>query len=212
MKQQGDGSNNVQIGNAGIGNTFKIGHNNPTFAHTQMTVDEDSIRRHKNKHIVQKEAQKGVAKILGFIILGILGYFSDTIGLANHFGFPAFWSIPAGLFIGALVAAPQIFSISLMQRLMNSKGQPTFVGNCEIVDETEDGTIITFHRTARCIYPNRTGKVFLAPATNHIKQAYGRKFVGICSVADWEHFYFVDKIWNTYPRELDTPSASSRKQ
>jgi hypothetical protein len=44
MKQQGNNSNNIQIGNAGSGNTISLVQHQSRADHTLLVVDESSVR------------------------------------------------------------------------------------------------------------------------------------------------------------------------
>jgi hypothetical protein len=202
MKQQGNNSNNIQIGNAGSGNTISLVQHQSRADHTLLVVDESSVREFE-KETLRKDRNLGRAKFVGGGLLGAMGFLSDSIGVSTHFGFSLWWLFPVGLFIGLLSATPQLRSWQILRRLPTNRNEANFAGNNEIVEEAENGKIITYHRSAACIYPNCTGTIVLSTAPEREKPILGRDFVGVCSLAGRDHSYRIDYVWNAYPAQFD---------
>jgi hypothetical protein len=58
MKQQGNNSNNIQIGNAGSGNTISFVQHQSRAEHTLLVVDENSVREFE-KETLRKDRNLG---------------------------------------------------------------------------------------------------------------------------------------------------------
>lgn len=202
MKQQGDNSNNIQIGNAGSGNTFSLVQNQARVDHALLAVDESSVREY-DKEVLKRDRNTGWAKMAGGGLLGAMGFLSDAIGVSSHFGFSLGWLFPIGLLIGLLFATPHLRSMQILRKLPANRNEANFAGNNEIVQESETGKIVTYHRSAACMYPNCTGTIVLAAAPEREKARLGKDFVGVCSLAGRDHSYRIDYIWNAYPENFD---------
>ena len=202
MKQQGDGSNNIQIGNAGSGNTISVAQNQSRPDHTLLVVDERSVREY-DKETLRADRNTGWAKLAGGGLLGTMGFVSDSIGISSHFEVSLWWLFPIGLFIGLLFTTPHLRSAQILRRLPSSRNEANFAGNNEIVEESENGKIVTYRRSAACIYPNCTGTIVLSVAPEREKARLMRDFVGVCSLAGRDHSYRIDYVWNAYPEHFD---------
>lgn len=202
MNQHGNNSNNVQIGNAGTGNSISIVQGQSKVEHTLLVVDEGSVREFE-KGGLRKDRNLGWAKFAGGGALGAMGFLSDSIGVSTHFGFSLWWLFPVGLIIGLLFATPHIRAGQILHRLPRKKQEANFAGNNEIVEDVDGGKIITYRRSAECIYPNCTGKIILSSAPERERPHLGRDFVGVCSVAGRDHSYRIDYVWNAYPARFN---------
>ena len=202
MQQKGDSSNNFQIGNAGTENVFNVVQNQQQVDHVQLVVDEKSERVYEKKTL-EKDRNIGWAKLAGGGLLGAIGLFSDSIGVSSYFGYSLLWMIPVGIFIGLVISIPHLRSWRILHNVSSNKNEANFIGNNEIVQESENGKIIIYHRSAACIYPNCTGVIVLTSAPEREKAHLGRNFVGICSLAGRDHSYRIDFIWNAYPKHFD---------
>jgi hypothetical protein len=211
MKQQGDNSNNIQIGNAGSGNTISVVQNQSRTDQALLVIDESSIQEYE-KDALKKDRNVGWAKFVGGGLLGATGFLSDSIGISDHFGFSLWWLFPVGLIVGLLLAMPHLRSGQILHRLPTNKNEANFAGNNEIVQESENGKIVTYHRSAACIYPNCTGTIKLSVAPEREKALLGRGYVGVCSLAGRDHSYRIDYVWNAYPAHFDwRPLAPNTK-
>lgn len=202
MHQKGNNSNNIQIGNAGSGNVINVVQNQPRSDHTQLVLDEKSVREYE-KATLKNDSNIGLAKFSGSGLLGALGFLSDSIGVSSYFGFSLWWLFLVGIFIGSLLAIPHLRSLQILNGLPNKKNEANFIGNNELVQESDNGKITVYHRSATCIYPNCTGTIILSPAPEREQTALGKNFVGICSLAGRDHSYRIDYIWNAFPAHFD---------
>lgn len=202
MYQQGDHSNNLQIGNGGAGNTFNITQSKSQLSHVLLTIDNESVREY-DKEVLVKDRNIGLAKLAAGGLLGALSFLSDSIGISSHFGFSLWWLFPLGPLIGLLVAIPHSRSGQILFRLPKNRNESNFVGNNEIVQALDNRKIITYRRGAPCIYPNCSGMIVLSSAPAREKSLLGRDYVGICSLAGRDHSYRIDYIWNAYPVQFD---------
>lgn len=202
MRQQGDNSNKIQIGNAGSGNTISVVQNQSRADHALLVVDGSSAREYE-KETLRKDRNIGWAKLAGCSLLGAMGFLSDAIGVSSHFGFPFWLLFPVGLVTGMLFATPHLRSWDILRKLRTNKNEAYIAGTNEIVKESENGKILTYHRSAACIYPNCTGTIGLSAAPEREKALLGKDFVGVCSLAGRDHSYRIDYIWNAYPADFD---------
>lgn len=202
MHQKGNNSNNIQIGNAGSGNVINVVQNQPRSDHTQLVLNEESVREYE-KATLKNDRNIGLAKFSGSGLLGALGLLSDSIGVSSYFGFSLWWLFLVGIFIGSLLAIPHLRSLQILNGLPNKKNEANFIGNNELVQESDNGKIAVYHRSAACIYPNCTGTIVLSPAPEREQAALDKNFVGICSLAGRDHSYRIDYIWNAFPAHFD---------
>ncbi len=202
MHQRGNDSNNCQIGSVGSGNTINVVQNQHRADHTQLIRDEESMREY-DKETLKRDGNIGWAKLTGGVLLGTIGFLSDAIGVSSHFGFSLWWLFPVGIFIGLFLAAPHLRSIRLLHYLRVNKNKASFVGNNEITEESDNGKVFVYHRSAACIYPNCTGTIVLSPAPEREIAGLGKNFVGICSLAGRDHSYQIDYIWNAFRTQFD---------
>lgn len=137
------------------------------------------------------------------MLLGSIGFLSDSIGVSSYLGFSLWLLFPVGLIIGFLLSIPHLRSWRLLHRLPSNKNEANFAGNNEIVEESDSGRVVTYHRHAACIYPNCTGTIMLSSAPEREKGKLGKGFVGICSLAGRDHSYRIDYIWNAYKTHFD---------
>jgi hypothetical protein len=203
MRQQGDNSNNIQIGNAGSGNTISVVQNQSRADHALLVVDGSSVREYE-KETLRKDRNIGWAKLAGCSLLGPMSLLSDAIGISSHFGFSFWWLLfPVGLIAGMRFAEPHLRSWNILRKLATNKNEAYLAGTNEIVKESENGKIVTYHRSTACIYPNCTGTIILSAAPEREKARLGKDFVGVCSLAERDHSYRIDYIWNAYPADFD---------
>ena len=165
-------------------------------------IDENSVKEYE-KEKLKKDQNIGLTKFVGGGILGAIGFLSDSIGVSSHFGFSLLWLFPVGLLIGFWFATPHIRSGQILGRLPKNKNEASYIGNNEIVGESENGKITTYQRSAACIYPNCTGRIVLTNAPQREISYLGKNFVGICSLSGRDHSYRIDYVWNAYPEKFD---------
>jgi hypothetical protein len=70
---------------------------------------------------LNKYRKYAVAKISAGALLGCSAYFLNTLGISIQFGVILFLFFPIGLFVGFLLAIPQLYSIQKISNSNNKK-------------------------------------------------------------------------------------------
>ncbi|HCF26373.1 MAG TPA: hypothetical protein DEV81_03985 [Cyanobacteria bacterium UBA11049] len=198
MKQKGDYSNNVQIGNAGSANTFNINQNQ--FGEKDRYIQfEDNPALGVKVYESSKVTQVALPRILSASGLFIVGLLGSLTSIFPFFGFAASW-LPFGFF--AIVAVVlfdkqkyvRIFLLRLLLQRDSYRASEHYIGNGEILHKDSAGNCKVYGKSAKCIYPGCGGQVYLVNPPEREKDVLEPKCVGECSQGRKHHTYKLSQI------------------
>ena len=200
-QNNGDGSNNIQIGE--IGNKNKLIFNNTQENYAQLEIEEETKIVLTKKELLHRSIN-GLLKIFLGLLLGIFGLISDSIGISQYFGVSLWWLLIPGLLFALLLAKNELRDFYILLNIPKNNQQSRYIGKNQIIQSnSESTTVLMYCRTAPCIYPRCNGKIILVDAPEREKERISKTFVGICNVCGKDHSYVIDYNWIASPAQLD---------
>lgn len=200
MKQEGDNSNNFQIGRAGTGNTFNVSHGSRSLRDEVIPL---SVNVRSRQVPITNEAvtRRSLVTIFLSVILPLVALLADVLGIlaAFHLNNAWFWPIYGGL-VGIFIRS-NWDHLQIFFRRGEIKRKDTYIGDSKIAHLNSNGTFTLYKRTARCRYPNCNG--FIEIVTPPPKEKERCFLAGKCTVCGIAHSYRVDPNWIAYPYDLD---------
>jgi hypothetical protein len=199
MKQKGNHSNNMQIGAAGVGNTFNVNQSSGSFRDGFVSLSESPNSRQTP---ITKEAvtRRAWITILS-AILPMVALFADLLGIFGTLKFDYTWFLPIYVVLVMVLALSNLDHIRIFFRRREIKKRDTYVGAGKIAHLNSSGTFTLYRRTARCIYPKCSGFIEItAPPQKEVQRCF---LVGKCTDCGIVHSYKVDPNWVAYPDDID---------
>jgi hypothetical protein len=199
MKQKGDNSNNMQIGTAGVGNTFNVNQGNGSFRDGFVSLSESEDSRQPpitNRSVTRRSMMTILSAILPLIAL-----FADLLGIFGTLKLDYSWFLLVYFALIVVLTSSNWDHISIFFRRRDIRRRDTYVGAGKIAHYNSNGTFTLFKRTARCIYPNCNG--FIEVTDPPPKERQRCFLVGKCTDCGVAHPYKVDPNWIAYPRDID---------
>jgi hypothetical protein len=211
MRQTGDHSNNLQIGDAGQGNTFNIKQNHGSFRDQPIQFGLDPNLR--GPVYESGELKKRSIIALGMLLLPIavtgLAFYADLLSVGIHFGIPKSL-LQFGLFMTPAVTLLMNFHhVQAFRHRPRHAGEYRYMGAGRFLSkETEDSyRVVGF--SARCGVPECGGQVFIENAPPREKHAHA--YIGACDLSPRGHTYELTRNLKGYFRRFDFRPAEEDK-
>jgi hypothetical protein len=203
MRQTGDHSNNLQIGDAGRGNTFNIKQNHGSFRDQpiQFTLDP-----HLSGPVYESgELKKRSVLTLGMVLLPIavtgLAFYADLLSVGAHFGIPKPILQYGLLMTPAVMLLMNVHHVQAFLHRPRHAGEYRYMGAGRFLSKETDGSYHVVGFTARCGVPECGGQVFLENAPPREKHA--NAYIGACELSPRGHTYEITRALKGYFRRFD---------
>lgn len=199
MKQKGDHSNNMQIGTAGVGNTFHVNQANGSFRDSFVTLRESANSR--QKPINSKDVTNRSLITIFTALLPLIALLADLLGIFGSLKLNYTWFLPVYFVLVVILMLKNRDHILIFLRRGDIKRRDTYVGAGKVAHLNSNGSFSLYKRTAKCIYPECDGFIQICDPPPKEKQ---RCFlVGRCSDCGIVHSYKIDPNWVAYPVDID---------
>lgn len=200
MNQEGDSSNNLQIGSAGAGNTFNIKQNNNSLWNDGFLLAEDTSSH--QKPITDEAVTRRALFTFFSAILPLVALFADVSGIFGAFNLDYTWIFPAyGSLVGILIVS-NLDHIRIFWQRPNIKRKDTYIGSGKIARWNSNNTFTLYKCKTKCKYPN-CDEGFIEIVDPPSKDKRKRFLAGICTKCGTSHSYKIDPNWVAYRCELD---------
>lgn len=205
QQQSGNFSKNVQIGQIGESANVSIVQSEGERVPFVKLQPED-IQEFSRSDLL-RDTGEGLLRTLPGVAISAVGFWADSIGLSQHFGFPVWLpAISVGILAVFILALRYLYKGYLLLktfRIPFRRAVPVGWGYFLERDSQRPQAFLYYRLTAPCIYPECQGKIVVVPAPPKEQLRRGLNLAGICSVAGKVHSYQIDPNRVARPSDLD---------
>lgn len=212
LRQEGDQSNNLQIGNAGHDNTFNI--NQAQGSHRDQPIKFRRDARldgpvYENRELT-KRSLFTVAAFLLPLVVNALSLIADLLSVGSYFGVRSSW-LQLGLFTAPLVTGFVNFDyLRAFIRRPKRVGEYKYLGMGRLLYREDKHTFRVVGFTAPCNVPGCGGLVRMESAPP--REKHNGALVGTCDRSRRGHTYEITEDGKGYFRRLDWRPLDEDKQ